>query len=33
VQDADEAVGKLAQGGLMADLPCPELLVAGTGAG
>ncbi len=33
VEDADEAVGELAQGGLVADLPVAELLVVGGGSG
>jgi hypothetical protein len=32
VQDADEAVGELAQCGLVADLSGAELLVVGLGA-
>jgi hypothetical protein len=33
VQDADEAVGELAEGGLVADVAGAELLVVGGGAG
>ena len=33
VEDADEAVGELAEGGLVADVPVAELLVVGVGAG
>jgi hypothetical protein len=33
VQDADETVGDLAQGGLVADLAGSESLVVGAGAG
>src|SRR5665647_4345 len=33
VEDADPAVGELAEGGLVADLPGPEGLVVGLGAG
>jgi hypothetical protein len=33
VQDAAEAVGELAEGGVVADVAGPELLVLGGGAG
>jgi hypothetical protein len=33
VEDADEAVGDLTQGGLVADVAGAELLVVGTGSG
>jgi len=33
VEDADEAVGELAKGGLMADVSSAELLVVGVGPG
>jgi hypothetical protein len=33
VEDADEAVGELAEGGLVADVASTELLVVGTGSG
>jgi hypothetical protein len=33
VQDADEAGGEMAQGGSVADVPGPELLVVGAVAG
>ena len=33
MEDADPAVGELAQRGLVADLPAPEFLVVGLGAG
>jgi hypothetical protein len=33
VQDADEPVGELAQGGLVSDVSAAELLVVGAGSG
>jgi hypothetical protein len=33
VEDSDEAVRELAEGGLMADVAGAELLVVGTGSG
>ena len=33
VEDADEAVGELAEGGLVADVAAAELLVVGLGSG
>jgi hypothetical protein len=33
VQNADEAVGELAEGGLVADVAGAELLVVGLGSG